>query len=35
MEKAFRHQGQDLESASREEMDRAWEAAKQQTATPE
>lgn len=32
MEQDFRRRGQDLESATREEMDRAWEAAKQQTA---
>lgn len=31
MEKGFRDQGRDLESASREEMDRAWEIAKAQS----
>ena len=35
MEDAFRNQGQELEAASREEMDRAWETAKQQTASKE
>jgi tetrapyrrole methylase family protein/MazG family protein len=35
MENAFRNQGQDLEAASREDMDRAWEAAKAQTASGE
>jgi uncharacterized protein YabN with tetrapyrrole methylase and pyrophosphatase domain len=35
MEKAFRSQGQDLEAATREEMDRAWESAKRQTASAE
>jgi MazG family protein len=33
MENAFRNEGRDLEGASREEMDRAWEAAKEQTAS--
>ena len=32
MEKAFRLQNREIESASREEMDRAWETAKQETA---
>lgn len=31
MEKSFRDQGRDIESASREEMDRAWEIAKAQS----
>jgi MazG family protein len=35
MENAFRNQGQELEGATREEMDRAWEAAKAQTAAEE
>jgi MazG family protein len=34
MENAFRDRGRDLESASRDEMDRAWEIAKQKTAPP-
>jgi len=33
MEQAFNHQGTDLESASRDEMDRAWETAKEKTAS--
>ena len=35
MENAFRSQGQELEEATREEMDRAWEVAKAQTAAEE
>jgi tetrapyrrole methylase family protein/MazG family protein len=35
MENAFRNQGQELEGATREELDRAWEAAKAQTAAEE
>ena len=34
MEDAFRRQGQELDGASREEMDRAWEDAKRQTVAP-
>jgi len=34
MEQNFRRQGQELESATREEMDRAWDVAKRQTASP-
>ena len=34
MEQNFRRQGQELESATREEMDRAWDVAKRQTAPP-
>jgi MazG family protein len=35
MEHAFRNQGEDLESVSRTEMDRAWENAKEQLALSE
>jgi len=35
MEHAFRNQGEDLESVSRTEMDRAWETAKEQLALSE
>lgn len=34
MEQNFRRQGQELESATREEMDRAWDVAKRQTGSP-
>ena len=33
MEQAFNHQGGELETASREEMDRAWETAKEETSS--
>ena len=33
MEQAFNNQGRELESASREEMDRAWETAKEKTSS--